>query len=261
MKIGAIVQARLNSKRLPGKVLLPLSGKPVLWHVLNRLRHAKTLETIVLATSNSPEDRMLKEVADELNIPTFFGSLDDVLSRYYNAAKEYGIDPIVRITADCPLIDPEILDETIEKYISGSYDWYGLKGAFPDGLDIDIFSFKAISIAFNEAKLNSEREHVGVGFFARNSQRFKIGGYEKFHDKGHYRWTLDEPKDYEFLKIIYSRLYREGSVISYRDVFDLLEKEPSLLSMNSHIVRNEGYLRSLKEDEESLKGTKTAREK
>lgn len=252
MNVGAIVQARLSSTRLPGKVLLPLQGRSVLWHVLNRLKYSKKLKTIVLATSILPEDKELKNIADQLDVPTFFGSLDDVLSRYYHAAKEYKIDPIVRITADCPVIDPEIVDEVVEGFLSGSYDTYSLSGAFPDGLDTQVFSFAALSIAFNEAKLPSEREHVGGSFFEENKQRFKVGGLEKFRDKADCRWTIDEPEDYEFLKNIFAELYKEDSIFSYRDILDLLKSKPHLAQINSNIIRNQGYMKSLEEDRELL---------
>jgi len=248
MKTAAIVQARMSSTRLPGKVLLPLKEKPALWHVLNRLKHAKKLDTIVLATSNSPEDRVLKEVADGLEVPTFFGDLDDVLSRYYHAAKTYKIDPIVRITADCPVIDPQIVDEVVQNFIDGNYDYYGLAGAFPDGLDVVCFSFRALSTAFYEANLPSEREHVGGAFFERNHHRFKTGKFEKFTDRLDYRWTLDEPEDYEFLKIVFNELYEEGKVFSCWDIFELLERQPELTKINTHIIRNEGLVKSLEQD-------------
>jgi len=252
MNIGAIVQARLSSSRLPGKVLLPLGNESVLWHVLNRLKYSKRLHTIVLATSTKPEDRQLKDVADELGIATFFGSLDDVLARYYHAAKQYEIDPIVRITADCPLIDPEIVDEVIEAFLAGSYDVCSLSGEFPNGLETRVFSFKALSEAYNEAKLPSEREHVGGAFFEKNRHRFKVGGYEKLKGKADYRWTIDEPEDYEFLKEIFGELYKEGDIFFSRDIFNLLERRPGLSKINSHIIRDEGYHKSLKEDEEFL---------
>ncbi len=248
-RAGAIVQARLSSTRLPGKVILPLEGKPVLWHVLNRVRCAKSLEVVVLATSASPEDVPLKAIADEFGIPTFFGSLNDLLSRYYHAALQYGVDPIVRVTADCPMIDPEIIDEVVRHFFDGNYDYFGLSGSFPDGLDTTVYSFKALQAAFNEARLPSEREHVGAGFFERNSERFKIGGYEKFSGKAHYRWTIDEAEDYEFLKVVFKALYAEGRPFSYRDVFDYLKRYPETQKINAHIVRNEGYLKSLREDE------------
>jgi len=243
MNIGAIVQARLSSTRLPGKILLPLSGRSVLWHVLNRLKHATKLDIVVLATSDEPEDRELKKTADELDVPTFFGSLNDVISRYYHAAKEYDIDPIVRITADCPMIDPQIVDEVIDSFIASGYDYHGLAGNFPDGLDTEIASFGAVSAAFHEATLPSEREHFGE-FFRHNSNRFRLGEFKKFSDKGGYRWTIDELADYEFLQAVFKELYKEGEIFSYKDVFELLEKKPELAEINSHIIRNEGYQRN-----------------
>jgi len=248
MNIGAIVQARMSSERLPGKVLLPLAGKPVIWHVLDRLRHAKKLKSIVLATSDEPEDKALKVIADEFSIPTYFGNLDDVLSRYYHAARQFRIDPIVRITGDCPMIDPEIVDEVVQYFIDGNYDYCGLSGAFPDGLDTTVFSFAALEAAFNEGRLSSDREHVGATFFRNNTGRFRIGGYQKFTDRSDYRWTIDEEKDYEFLKEAFRELYSPARPFSYRDVFELLKKRPELQRINIHIVRNEGYLKSLKKD-------------
>lgn len=250
MNIGAIVQARISSTRLPGKVLLPLEGKPVLWHVLKRLQYAKKVGTVVLATSDAPEDRKLKEIADALEVPAYFGSLEDVLSRYYYAAKQYNIDTIVRITADCPMIDPGVVDEVIRGFLDGGYDYYGLSGSFPDGLDTAVFSFALLEIMFNEAILPSDREHVGATFIRKNRGRFKIGGYEKFSGKGHYRWTIDEPADYEFLKKVFHDLYSPEKPFLYKDVLELLKKKPELQKINSKIIRNEGYLKSLKKDKE-----------
>lgn len=253
MKVGSIVQARMGSHRLPGKVLLPLKGKPVLWHVLKRAQSCQKIEKVVLATSDLPEDKPLAKVADELGIETFFGSPKDVLKRYYQAAKKFEIDPVVRITADCPIIDPETVDEVIDYYFKGTYDKCGLSGDFPNGLDVVVFSFKALETAFNEAKLPSEREHVGGEFFEKQPDRFKLGRFTKFKDQRHYRWTLDEPVDYELLKHFFDALYDKNPLFSYKEIFKLLEARPELLKINDHIIRNEGYQISLKEDEEYLK--------
>jgi spore coat polysaccharide biosynthesis protein SpsF (cytidylyltransferase family) len=258
-KIGAIVQARLSSTRLPNKVLMLLVGKPVLWHVLNRLQYCKKLDAIILATTTEKEDKKLKETADSLNIPTFFGSLSNVLSRYYYAAKKYNLDFVVRITADCPVIDPGIVDEVIERAVKGKYDYYGLDGQFPDGLDVTIYSFKALETAFKQAVLPSDKEHVGGTFFKNNKNRFKTGGYKKFKDKAGYRWTLDEPADYKFLKIVYKELYNKQKLFNHVDIFRLLKRKPGLMKINNQITRNEGYLKSLKQDAELLnkKGKKS----
>lgn len=250
MKVGAIVQARLSSERLPKKVLLPLSGRPVLWHVLNRLQRCRRLDLVVLATSTKKEDKALKKISDSLSAPIFFGSLNDVLSRFYYAAKKYRFDAIVRVTADCPLIDPVIVDEVIEKFIEGGFDFYELCGEFPDGLDVSIFAFNALEYAFKNARMPSDREHVAAVFFRSNKGKLKVGGYEKFKEKGNYRWTLDEPRDYEFLQKVFAELYKENGTFYYQDVFDLLDRKPELAEINSGIIRNEGLLKSLEEDKQ-----------
>ncbi len=203
---------------------------------------------MVLATSTKKEDRVLKKVADSLGVPAFFGSLNDVLSRFYHAAKKYRLDAIVRVTADCPLIDPVIVDEVIEKFIEGGFDFYELCGEFPDGLDVSIVSFNALEHAFKNAKMPSDREHVAALFFRSAKNGLKAGGYEKFKEKGGYRWTLDEPRDYEFLQRVFAELYKESGEFYYQDVFDLLERKPELAEINSGIIRNEGLLKSLEED-------------
>ena len=252
MPIGAIVQARMGSTRLPGKVILPLEGKPVLWHVLKRVKASKKIKKVILATTDLPEDKPLAKIAKELQVETFFGSENDVLCRYYEAAKKYKIDPVIRITADCPVIDPVIIDEVIDFYFHGNYDLGGLNGSFPDGLDVAIYSFKALQIAHKEAKLPSQREHVGGDFFSRQPKRFRIGSYIKFKNKGNFRWTLDEPEDYELIKKIYSALYKKKPLFSHKDIFRLMKSQPKLLKINAHIIRNEGYLKSLKEDKKYL---------
>jgi len=256
LKAGVIIQARMNSNRLPGKVMLPLEGKPVLWHVLNRVKHCKKVKRVILATSTEKEDRKLKKVADGLNVSVYFGSLNDVLSRYYNAAKKYKLDFIVRITADCPVIDPGVVDEVVERAVKGGYDYYGLAGKFPQGLDVTVYSYKALEIAYKEAKLPSEREHVAGAFLAQHKDRFKTGCYRKFKNRRYYRWTLDEPRDYEFLKIIFRELYKSRKIFNYKDIYRLLKRKPEIMKINAGIIRNEGYLKSLKEDEFFLKNKK-----
>lgn len=255
-KIGVIVQARLSSVRLPNKVLLPLAGKPVLWHIFNRLSYCQKVDLIILATSTKKEDKQLKKIADLFTIPTFFGSLNDVLARYYQAAKKFRLNTIVRITGDCPLIDPEIVDEIIDKFYQKEYDYYGLSGSFPDGLDVTVYSFNALEKAYQEAKLPSDREHVGGTFFKQNKNRFKTGGYVKFKNMDHCRWTLDESKDYQFLKIIFANLYQENKIFLTKDILKLLKKNPQLKKINEHIIRNEGYLKSLIEDRKFFKRRK-----
>lgn len=246
MKVVAIVQARMSSSRLPSKVLLPLAGKPVLAHVIERLRSCKSLDDIVLATTIESEDDVIEQWCNTSCVNCFRGSLNDVLGRYYQAATYYKADVIVRITADCPLIDSMIVDEVVEGFLAGNFDAYSLAGEFPDGLDCQVFSHSAIKQAWLEAKLPSEREHVGPYIEKTHPEQFKIGSLEKFSGLSHHRWTLDEPRDYEFLQVVFARLYKEDVLFRTSEVLALMEREPDLMQINSGIIRNEGYLKSLK---------------
>lgn len=246
---AAIIQARTGSTRLPRKVLKDIAGRPMLWHVVERIKRCRTINTIVVATTELEEDRVILDLARSLGVESFAGATDDVLDRYYQAAKAFDADPVVRITADCPVIDPEIVDEVVEFYLSGDYDACSLEGGFPDGLDVAVFSFSALSTAWRKATLPSEREHVGP-YIENHPERFHRGSYEKFGNLGHLRWTVDEERDLRFIRAIYERLYREGEIFLTGDILDLLQREPDLLEINAGIIRNEGYLKSLKRDSE-----------
>jgi spore coat polysaccharide biosynthesis protein SpsF len=245
MRVVAIIQARMNSSRLPGKVLLPLMGKPVLEHLVNRLKFSKSLDDIIVATSIERHDDAIAKWATSKGVNLFRGSLSDVLDRYYHAATLYKADAVVRITADCPVIDPFIVDEVVNGFLEGGYDAYGLSGEFPDGLDCQLFSFSAIEKAWKGATLPSEREHVGPYIEKTHPELFRQGGLEKFKGLGHLRWTLDEQKDYELLSEIYKELYVSGRLFTTNDILALLEKRPELLEFNNKIIRNEGYIKSL----------------
>jgi spore coat polysaccharide biosynthesis protein SpsF len=209
MRVVAIIQARMGSTRLPGKILKPLAGRPVLWHVVDRLRHADSLDGIGVATTSEPADEVVESFCEANEIPCFRGSENDVLDRYYRAAKLWEADPVVRITADCPVIDPEIVDEVVSRYVAGSFDVYGLAGEFPDGLDVTVFRFSALERAAKAATLPSEREHVGP-YMLSHPELFRLGEYRPFRNLGHHRWTLDEAADLRFLELVFEKLYRPG---------------------------------------------------
>lgn len=247
MNVVAIIQARMSSRRLPGKVLMKLAGESVLGHVVSRVNSCKTIQKVVIATSTDVTDDAIEKWCEERNVPCYRGSLNDVLDRYYQAAVESDADAIVRITADCPAIDPTIVDEVVSGFLSDGYEFFGLSGEFPDGLDCTVFTFSAIEQAWRDAKLPSEREHVGP-YIEKNPELFKGGGLKKFVGLSHHRWTLDEPNDFEFLKIVFERLYQVNKLFLATDVLALLDKEPELLSINKSIVRNEGYIKSLQSD-------------
>ena len=240
----------MSSTRLPGKVLLPLAGKPVLEHVVGRIQTCTTITEVVVATSTDQADDAIHAWCDQVAVNCYRGSLDDVLDRYYQAGRRSHADAVVRITADCPAIDPTIVDEVVTGFLTGGYEFYGLSGEFPDGLDCTVFAFSALERAWREAMLPSEREHVGP-YIEKHPELFKGGGLNKFSGLSHHRWTLDEPRDYEFLETVFSRLYREETPFLASEVLALLKQEPALLSINSDIIRNEGYLKSLIEDRKS----------
>lgn len=252
-KVVAIIQARMGSTRLPGKVLMDIAGKPMLWHVIERVKRCKKIDSVVVATTSKEEDKAVIELAKKCGVDTFAGSEEDVLDRYYQAAKKFDADPVVRITADCPVIDPQIVDEVINEYTEGGYDVCGLSGEFPDGLDVTIFSFKTLEDTWRNAKLPSEREHVGP-YMWMHPEKFRLGEYVKFDNLGHYRWSVDEERDLRFIQEIFSGLYKSGEIFLTGDILNLLEREPDLLKINAGIIRNEGYIKSLKEDEEFLRG-------
>jgi spore coat polysaccharide biosynthesis protein SpsF len=248
-KVVAIIQARMGSTRLPGKVMMEIVGKPMLWHVINRVKHAKRLDDIVIATTALNEDKQILELASEIRVKSYAGSEDDVLDRYYQAAIIYKADVIVRITADCPLIDPTVIDRAIEFYLDHDFEYVGtgIKPSYPDGLDTEVFSFGVLKRAWKEATLASEREHV-TPYIKKNPQVFSIKNLENDKDLSYMRWTVDEECDLEFVREIYNKLYKEGEMFYMEDILNLLKKQPELMNINKNIIRDEGYLKSIKED-------------
>lgn len=247
--IVCIVQARMTSTRLPNKVLLVLAGQPVLTQVFNQLSHSKLLTNTILATSVNQSDDPLEDWATKNDKKYFRGSLENVLDRFFEAAKEYNADVIVRITADCPLIDPEIVDKCIDGFNNGDYDYYSNVNppTFPDGLDCEVFSFSALETAHTDAQLRSEIEHV-TPYIRNHPELFKIGNLVFENNYEHLRWTLDNQEDYEFISAIYNQLYIKDTFIKWMDVIRFLGKNEELIKINSHLDRNEGFTKSLKED-------------
>ena len=227
--------------------MVSLVGKPVLWHVVDRLRFCRCLQSVVVATSTKVEDDEIEQWCCENWVQCFRGSPLDVLDRYYQAAVFYQAKAIVRITADCPVIDPCVVDELIKEFMSGTFDIYGMGGEFPDGLDCEVFSFHMLETAWSQATLASEREHVTPYMYKQKNQ-FRIGHFAKFQGLQHHRWTLDEPADLKFLEAVFHHLYKEDRPFATQDILALLEQCPELYRINQGIVRNEGYLRSLYHD-------------
>ena len=257
MKIGAIVQARTGSSRLPGKVLLKLpynSDKTVLEQVLERLKKAKTLDDIVVATTEKEEDNRIVEVAKKVGVKTFRGSEKDVLSRYYLAAKQYGFDVVVRITSDCPCIDPKIVDEVVEYHLEKKADYTRNEG-FPRGLDVEVINFSALEIAYCNAKRDFEREHVCPYIYTTAPERFKIEYYKapKRLNRPDIRITLDTEEDYALLCCVFDKLYYENPLFSAEDIVKLFEEKPYLALINKRVRQKRTFLRLEDELREAIK--------
>ena len=249
MNILAILQARVSSSRLPGKVLKPILGKPMLARQIERVLLSHRIDQLVVATSTDPSDDGLESLCRQINIPCFRGSLNDVLDRFYQAAQSWQPQHVVRLTGDCPLMDQEIIDAVIDFYLAGGYDYAAnaAQPTFPDGLDVEIFRFSILEQAWKEATLPSQREHV-TPFICQQPERFQIGHYRNAEDLSHLRWTVDEPEDFDLVTRIYESLYPIHPEFHMSDVLALLQQRPDLAAMNQKFERNEGLQKSLNED-------------
>jgi len=234
-KVLAIIQARLESTRLKGKVLKEVIGKPLLWYIVNRLQDSVELSDIILAIPNSKPNNKLEDFAREVEIKCFRGSEEDVLSRYYNAASAFGGDLIVRITADNPLIDPRLIDSTILSHLSTQADYTYSRG-FPLGLNSEVINFIALERAFKEASQDCEREHV-TPYLYQNPNLFKINIIEAIGKlkRPELRFTVDTEEDLALIREIYRQLYHDKQLFCAEDVIDLLDRYPEMLAINSHI--------------------------
>ena len=243
-----IIQARMGSTRRPGKVLADLAGRPMLYHVIKRAEQARGIDQVVVATSDLPKDDAIAQYCEELGTPCVRGSEEDVLDRYIKAARQFDADPIVRLTADCPLLDPNVIDRVIQVFKEGNYDFVSnaLEPTFPDGLDNEVCSRDALERAWREARLKTEREYVMV-YIWKNPDQFRLFNVRHDKDLNHLRWTVDEPEDLEFVREVYRYLGPEPS-FGMNEILELLELHPELNRINSDFMRNEGYQKSLLED-------------
>ncbi len=237
-KIVAIIQARMGSTRLPGKVMKDLCGKTVLAHDIERVKQSKFIQEIVIATTTSQEDdRIVKEALNN-GVKVYRGSEEDVLSRYYEAAVENNGDIVVRITSDCPLIDPFVIDSMIHCYVENDYDLVTNAGSdltqrtYPRGLDVEVFSFGILKEAYENAEKAYQREHV-TPYIYENSKN--IFYYKNDVDYSKYRWTLDTEEDFELIKEIYAELYRGRHNFYFEDILCLFTRKPELFEINKNV--------------------------
>lgn len=246
--IIAIIQARVSSTRLPGKILAELAGKPLLYHVVSRVKQAKTITKVIVATTDKPNDNETEKCCKKIGVDCFRGSEDDVLDRFYQAAKYFSANLVVRLTADCPLLDPVIIDRVVDVFKKGNYDYVSnvIEPTFPDGLDTEVFSFEALERAWKEAVIKSEREHV-TPFIRKSSNLFRLANVKNEIDLSAMRWTVDEPADLEFVRRVYAH-FGPNQLFGIADIVALLHAHPELQTINATFERNEGYQRSLRED-------------
>ena len=243
--IVAIIQARVGSTRFKNKILKTLYEKTLLEHVVERVSYSKCVNNIVLATTLNQEDDELISIANSNQISSYRGSVDNVLERFYFTAQKYKADVIVRVTADDPFKDPTIMDIAIDYLINNNYDYVSntIIPSYPEGIDIEVFSFEALQKAFLEAKLPSEKEHV-TPYIWKNENLFKLKNFCHTEDLSDLRWTIDYEEDYLFARNIYERLYPQKKIFLMADILDLIKKD-RLSIVKKKVVRNEGYKKSI----------------
>lgn len=251
MKVVVVTQARSGSTRLPNKVLKEIQGKSLLQIHIDRIKQAKLINEVIVATTVNKIDDQIEVLANKLNVKIYRGSENDVLDRFYQSVKNIKPDFIVRLTSDCPLIDPVLIDEVVEQAMERKLDYYAnvMEELYPDGQDIEVFTFKALKNAWNTTQLNSDREHVTP--YIRNNSSYKNGILFKSDNHSlngnynHVRLTVDELVDFEVVEKIIEALGFNQDWKTYADYY-LNNKE--IHSLNSSVIRNEGYIKSIKND-------------
>jgi spore coat polysaccharide biosynthesis protein SpsF len=245
----AVLQARFSSSRLPGKVLKPVLGQPMLSLQIERIQRSRLIDRLIVATSNLEDDDPIAYLCDQLEVECFRGSLDDVLDRFYQAIISVTPDNVVRLTGDCPLCDPIGIDRLIDFHVAGGYDYSSntIVPTYPDGLDVEIFRFSCLAAAHKEAILPSQREHV-TPFIHQQPQRFKLGDYRNEIDLSSLRWTVDEQLDLDLITKIYESLYPANPEFTTEDILAWLQANPDWKFYNTKFQRNEGLVKSLLAD-------------
>ncbi|MBI3290816.1 glycosyltransferase family protein [Candidatus Falkowbacteria bacterium] len=239
-----VIQARMGSTRLPGKILKEISGMPSLEYQVNRIKQAKKVDKIVIATTTDKSDDPVEKLCKKINIDCFRGSTDDVLDRYYQCVQKYPeYENIIRLTGDCPLTDPKVIDQVIDLFESGDYDYANnvQPDTFPDGMDVEVFKRGAIEISAKESTTEFEHEHMNE--YVLNSNEFKKGNLKAEHDYSKYRLTVDNQEDYEVVKFLAEHCPADAA---YLDYIEMLEKNPAVIKLNAHIKRNEYAYKKLK---------------
>lgn len=257
-RVIVVIQARLGSTRLPGKTLADIAGRPILAHVVERAAAIAGVDQLVVATTVNPQDDRLAEWAAAAGLPCVRGSEDDVLDRFHQALLDYPAAAVVRVTPDCPLLDPEVSGRVVAEWRrhAGEVDYASNvhPPTFPDGLDTEIVSARALSAAWREARLSSDREHV-TPFVWRQPKRFPAVNVTSPRDLSAHRWTVDTAADLDFVRAVHQRLGPRARRAGMRDVLDVLARHPEIRKLNAGQQRNEGYDRSVARDAAAARGT------
>lgn len=246
-KIVTIIQARTGSGRLPGKVMMTAAGKPLLLLMLERVQRAALAGEIVIATTIEKKDDIIADLCESENINYYRGHPLDLLERHYEASLFNNADIVLKIPSDCPLIDPEIIDNVIEYYLinEDKYDYVSNlhPATYPDGNDVEVFSFNVLHQAYKDALKDYEREHT-TPYIWNNPHKFSIGNYlweAGINYSESHRFVLDYPEDYEFIKTVYEELYNENSSFTLNDILDLVERKPEIQTLNKHFIGKNWY--------------------
>ncbi len=236
-KILAIIQARMGSSRLHRKTLVEIEGVPLLEHVVNRICHSKTINNTIIATTTKSEDKTIISLAEKLGIDVFAGSSRDVLDRYYQSATLFKGKIIVRITADDPFKDPKIIDEIVNYFLMNKkldYVSNCIEPTYPIGIDVEVFKYEALKMAWEKAVSSQDREHV-TPYIRRKQNLFNIANYKNNENLSHLRWTIDTAEDLKMAKEVYRKLYVEGEIFYMDEILKLIRKHPYISSINRNI--------------------------
>lgn len=243
MSVNAIIQARCGSTRFPNKVFAIIDGKPLLWHVVNRLKYATKIDDIIVATTVSEKDDKIEEWCKENNVHCFRGSEDNVLNRYYSASEAFPSDYVVRITADDPFKEPKVIDAVVTKLMEEGYDHVtnNLPPSFPEGLDCEAFKKSALDRSEREAETAFEREHV-TQYIYHHPEIFKIGNVSNGENLSYLRWTVDKDVDFEMVKAVYvHRNPANKGILLMDEILDILKVNPEIEKINSEVERSAMY--------------------
>lgn len=243
MRVNAIIQARCGSTRFPNKVFADINGKPLLWHVVDRLKYADLIDDIIVATTSNSKDDVIEEWCKDEGVKCFRGSEDDVLNRYYCASVAYPSDVIVRATADDPFKEPAVIDRVIRKLIDEHMDLVtnNFPPSFPEGLDCEAFTFSVLEEMEKVTYDSFEREHV-TQYVYHNPEKFKIGNVTSETQLSSYRWTIDNQEDYEMVKAVYeNRQTDNNDILRMKEILEILENNPEIAKINSQVKRSDMY--------------------